>query len=288
MRRPLFGNGFTVRMLSNDGVVDVFDTLDFTPQNKAPQAFAVTLYCWTWQLYAPAATVPAAGQPAIANMPAPSVSVKTNGGPAVVLLSHTNLDTVAQQAAQFATMAKPIKLLDRYVVRGNQQITARNLNALCSVANNMNCYIYGYFEAVGEVVPSLAFRPLQPDENLVSPFSNPPLVNDVVAADTAVEKTLHLLTDTYLDLVNIYLFVGGLALSKPVGPLGIRAVLELPTVTGLPIPVVDAHPLGFLSHPFEYQPMIAPNTTDNLIRIGIDSGDVGEVTMKAYGNFLRR
>lgn len=288
MRRPLFGNGFTVSLLAGDGDVDVFDTLDFTPQSKAPQAFAVTLYCWTWQLYAPASATPTTGQPDIANMPAPSVSVKTNGGPAVVLASHTNLDTVAQQAAQFATMAKPIKLLDRYVVRGNQQITAKNLNPLCTLANQMNCFIYGFFEAVGEVVPTLGFRPLQPDENLVAPFSNPPLVNDVVPVDSVSEKTLHLLTDTYIDLVNIYVFAGGLALSKPVGPLGIRAVLELPGLTGLPIPVIDAHPLGFLSHPFEYQPMIAPNTTDNLIRIGIDSGDVGEVVMKAYGNFLRR
>lgn len=288
MRRPLFGNGFTRSMVSNDGEIEVFDTLDFTPQVKAPQAFAVTLFAWTWQLYAPASATPAVGQPNTLNMPAPSVSVKTNGGPAVLLKSLTAADSVAQQAAQLSSMAKPVVLLDRFVVRGNQQIVARNLNPLCSLANQMNCFIYGYFEAVGETVPSLAYRPLQPSDNLNAPFSAPPLVNDVFPPDTVLEQTLHQLTTQYLDLVNIYVLTGGLVVSKPVGPLGTRGVLELPGLTGLPIPIADAHPLGFLSHPFEYQPMIASSDTDNLIRIGIDSGDVGQVVMKAYGHFLRR
>lgn len=289
MRRPLFGNGFTQLLRADEGVVDVFNTLDFTPQPSGPQAFAVTLFCWTWQTYAPASATPFAGQPDVVNMPAPSVSVKTDGGPSVLVNAVTVADCIALQTAQLSSMALPIKLLDRYVVRGNQQISAKNENPLCSGANSMFCFIYGYFEPVGLTLPSLPFKPLQPNEKLVAPFSAPPLVNDVVPVNTASLKTLHRLTDAYLDLVNIYVSTGGIIVGgKPVGPLGGKAAIELPNALGLPIPMAEAHPLGFMSHPFEYQPMIAPNNTNNLIVVALDSGDAGQAIMRAFGDFQRR
>lgn len=278
MRRPLFGNGFPRRLLNDDGTVDVFDTTDFTPQDKAPLAFAVTLFCWHWQQYAPFDTE--------ANLPALAASLSTEGGAGVPLASRTAAVLADLQDAQLGNIALPIKLLDRVIVRGEQKITVENTNANCSIANSMQCWIYGYYEVAGEIVPTLPFRPLQPNNDLEAPFNADPVSVLVTTDDTERLSDLHLLNEKYIDLLDINLTVAWGTEGAGNGK-DIQAGLGFPNDTFLFIPVpLDSSRVS--SKPFEYQPMISGL---GAIEAGFKSSgtiETGAASLSAYGNFLRR
>jgi hypothetical protein len=273
MRRPLFGNGFPVQMLNSDGDIEVIDGSDYTPQEKAPSALAVTLFCWTWQQFATAADT--------AKLPAPAVSLVTDGSETPV--ARRSVDAVtAFQLAGTSDIALPIKLLDRFVIRGDQQIKAANLNNL-STGDGIYCFIYGYFEMVGEIVPTVPFRPLMP-EALEEPFAAVPTVVNVANATTESFATAHQLYANYIDLLTLNVDANQAGAEGDNG----SAFVRFPNGILLPIPCTDDG-TRFQSRPFDYQPMTPASNTAVNVEVGWDtSGDNGDVGLTAYGSFLRR
>lgn len=287
MRRPLFGNGFPTLLPSIvptppfAGALKVFDTLDFTPQKGAPQAFAVTLYFWHWQNVVPVADPTKLPQP---------VAVATSGNnlstalSLVPLCSYAASEIAALQAAQANDIARPIKLVDRFVVRGDQQIYAYDSH---TVAGHLSGFVYGYYEVIGASVPTTPFRGLQPDNNLAAPFNYPPFfLLSTISNQTNNFKPLHLLNEDYIDLLDVNANV--LWVSDNNSPPS-AALLFSPTQgIILPAKVATTTAFSFRSKPFEYQPF----TGGTVIQAGFgNTGNLGlggVVDMSVYGNFLRR
>lgn len=270
MRRALFGNGIPKRALNADGVITVFDTNDFTPQEKNPLAFAVTLFVWGWQNEI-------LGLPG--NPPDVAVFCNTEGGGPITLNQRDRVAFAAYETANETSSARPIKLLDRYVVRGDQIITCVNFNPA-----NTQCFVYGYFETVGATVPSMPFRGLMP-EPLEDPFVFAPTVVSVPAATTQY-KTAHLLNTSYADLLFLNANV-----AVPEDSAG-NAWVRLPGNVKLPLPIGGAFtPLSLntlLSEIFDGIPMIAPSASDNKVEVGFDTSGGGATNViAAYGAFRR-
>lgn len=255
----------------------VFDTLDFTPQKGAPQAFAVTLYFWHWQTVVPVA------DPTKLPIPFAVATTGNNLGNPVVLCTYTDQEIAAIQDAQSNSVALPIKLVDRFVVRGDQQIYAYNAN---QVVGHLSGFVYGYYEVMGEHIPTLPYRGLQPSDNLVAPFNYLPLsMRSTISNQTNIFQPLHLLNEDYIDLLDVNANVFWVSDTDVPPAVGI---LFSPT-QGITLPAKEptTEPFYFRSKPFEYQPF----TGDTLIQAGFgNTGNVdgGSVSLSIYGNFLRR
>lgn len=288
MRRPLFGTGFPKRMLFDDGVIKVFDTNDFTPQENAPLTFAVTLFCWPWQNY-----IPTNLAPILANLPFPVVTVAANGGTPIGVAQRSNADVASMFAAQTFDMAKPIKLLDRYVVRGDQQIFAGNVNPNSTLANGVSCAIFGYFETVGVHELSAMFRPLQPS-NPVAPFSAPVPVITSNVPNTKQYATAHQLYFGFTDVLTLNANNGAIG-NIEVGS-DAEAFFKFPGANVaeqqnvLAIPFAQAHVL-LQSQPFVGQPVTPASKDDLNILFGFETTGTlpgaGTAAITAYGNMLR-
>jgi hypothetical protein len=281
MRRPLFGTGIPTLVPVFPTLLKVFDTADFTPQAGAPPIYAVTLFAWAWQNITP---VPVLDAP---KLPLLGVTVVTNGGTGVAVAQRFPADFTAQQTADLSSYAKPTLLIERFVVRGDQQIFVSNANPVAGPL--LPCFVYGYFEAVGRRAPSFPFRPLQPGP-LVAPFSAPPTLVALNTPATTSYATAHQLNAAYIDLLDFNTNQGALIIDAP---LDAKAFLRLPGNVKLPMPLaVGAGRLLFQAKPFEGQPLIAPSSGDVNISVGFETSGTliapDFVAISAYGGFTRR
>jgi len=278
MRRPLFGTGIPKRALFDDGLITVFNTTVFTPNAQSPQVFAVTLYAWAWQNVAPFTAHPT-------YLPTLVVTLETDGAVAPPALTQW-LAGDFHNYELASVVARPVKLLDRVVVRGDQQLYLSNLNTNCSVANGMFCFIYGYFEMAGEDDHAEPFRPLQPPGPLFAPFSGTPTELVLAQSAAGAYATAHQLTNAYLDDLTFKANVGG-GEPTPEAISDAVAFLRLPGGVKLPLPVNGTNPLQ-ASEVFDGIPMIAPSAMDSLVEIGFDTtSSAGKVAAVAYGSFNR-
>ena len=280
MRRPLFGTGIPKSMRTTDGAITVFDANAFTPQAGAPQAFAVTLFAWTWQRTQP--------DPTPTKLPFPSVAVVTSGVP-IIVAQRDPAAVAALQAAEVSSYARPIKLLDRLIVRGDQQIVAGNVNFAGDAAGTRSCFIYGYFEVAGESLPSLPFRPLQPVTPMVAPFNAPVAVVDLSVSAATQYKVAHQLSSAYIDLLLLNTDQGGFSTFE--APIDADCFLKLPGGIKMPLPFSTGHIL-LNAQPFDFQPLIAPSSSDVDISVGFETSGTlapgSRVAVSAYGLFTRR
>jgi hypothetical protein len=268
MRRPLFGNGIPQNLPGNPIPVPVllFDTKALDPA----QVYAVTLFCWAWQ------NLPT---PTLANEPNLQIGVVSNAQPVVAVAAVDPAVFVDLKTPK--PYGKPVLVLDRYMMRGDQQLFAQNAGAVTATS----CWLYGYFEVAGESPVSEPFRPLQPAA-LVAPFSPSPTLIFPVGPAATEYKTAHKLDPDYLDAVTLNVLTAARAVygSLP------SAFVRLPGGLKMPLPMPPTMSVGTINcSPFDGIPMRAPSAADNLIDIGFDdSGDVANASaLSGFGRFRR-
>jgi hypothetical protein len=282
MRRPLFGNGIPQSALGNEiplgSPMTILDLATLDPS----QVYAVTLYAWPWTTVLDPA--PAAGE-----YPVLLASVQTQGGASAIVGQTYEEVFVAQANAVLLNgeSAAPLKILDQYLVRGQQKLVLENANPANTAANSRSCFVFGYFELAGEMHPPLPFRPLQPSNTLVAPFNAAPaVVNSPVnpPPGNPTYATAHMLSADYLDELNLNANILGITGAYGAG---VVAFLKLPGGVKLPLPAYqDAnHPL-LLSKVFDGIPLRAPSSSDNLIQVGFDA-NVLACGVAAFGSFFR-
>jgi hypothetical protein len=271
MRRPLFGNGIPKNVLNADGVVPVFDTSGLDPK----VVYALTIFCWSWK------NLPT---PILAAEPNLLIGVVSDGQPvvAVAAFSPTFFFGLKSQQPQ----GQPVLVLDRYLMRGNQQLFVQNDDPGLLATS---CWLYGYFEAVGESPISNPFRPLQPGP-LVPPFSPSPTLVFPVGPNASEYKTAHKLDANFVDALTLNV----LDASKPLAAYGVLplAFVRLPGGLKMPLPMPPVGaPAGEAIDctPFDSIPMRAPSAADNLIEIGFDNnGNVASgAALSGFGRFRR-
>jgi hypothetical protein len=273
MRRPIFGNGLPRNILTASGTVEVLNTADLNPGS----VYALTLYLW---IYQPGATF-------LTLNPTFNVYVTTAGGAPLRLLTYTQqyLDTIF--SAPPGGAVAPIKVLDRYMVRGDQQVTVDNVNATSDL-----CVVWGYVEMVGEQDVGTPFRGLQPSNTLVAPFVFPPVAFDFVIANQLAITPLHRLSLEYVDLVTVDVANGGI----DDGSFDFGCALAFPGGVAVPMPSTAflAPNLGSgmqRSRVFDGIPMRALDSSDagSNILFGGGTGSSAGVSNagRAFGSFLR-
>lgn len=270
MRRPLFGNGIPKNILNPDGQVLILDTgaLD------RGTVYALTLYAWVWK---------SAFANAAATEPDLGLTLTTSGGSPESLAAYFATFFEAWKDSVKPQKIAPIKVLDRFLMRGDQQVHAGNANALST-----SCFLYGYFEAMGEVPIGEPYRPLQPGA-LVAPYSPVPVHVQPAGAGATEYKTAHKLDAAYLD--QIILDVTYFKIAVPDLDIG-SAFIRLPGGIKMPLATPgdgDGIETGALtSRVFDGIPMKASDD-GNLIEVGFETnGAVGDASaLTAFGNFRR-
>lgn len=259
MRRPLFGNGIPRNISQADGAVEVFDAeaLDET------QVYALTLYLWWFQT--------ATAGP-VTN---PSLTMRSDtgsGGELIGLVTQAVLDDIWTTPAATDRLA-PLKILDRYMVRGDQQVTLENS------IDQESCWVWGYFEQAGDLEVSRPFRGLQPGP-LSEPFSFPPAELSV-ASDESETAVLHQLDPNYIDKVTLDLAM----VADPADAGDLTASVTLPGGIIIPLSVGGS---GFPVRMFDGIPMRAPSASDvNISLSGAAGADVKTMLLCGYGSFDR-
>ena len=259
MRRPLFGNGIPV-LAAAAAAVEVFNTNDFDPPREQ-HVYALTVFVW-------------GDTPAVA-LPGTDDIVATAG---VITSGSTLALTAAYTAAQLDALRSPntgaVKLIDKLVVRGDQQV---------GIAVGDNMHVFGYFERDGEHPVASNFRPLQP-VNPASPFSAPNAVVLVPAAATS-QVDVHRLDPDYIDMVELFVSANNINEALPAGA---SAGLIFPGGITLPIEVEPGLPGALKSSKIlDGIPMRAPSSADALIRLTV-TGAAGSLSSgTAIGRFVR-
>jgi len=269
MRRPIFGNGIPRNIRNADGDVTVLDTTALDPK----QTYALTLFLW-WYQPDPAGAL---------TQPTVVMKVATNGGSQKLIgqISRLYLETIWDGNASPGVGAdiRPLKILSKYMIRGNQQVIVKNTEPL-----NTSCFMWGYFEQAGEDVTPALFRGLQPTAP-VAPFSYPPVVYDIPAGPYAPPfsqaQPLHQLNPAYIDLVTLdaWTFVLGYG----GGGSDVVTFITLPGPVALPLPTTIT---GVPFRIFDGIPMRAPNSNDTLIQLAAVT-PLSLMTGGAYGSFHR-
>lgn len=261
MRRPIFGNGIPRNILSTDGAVEVFDA-EALDENAV---YALTLYLWWFKGGA-------------APIEEPSLVMRTDPGTgpefigAVTAAVLTNIWTAPAATDRLA----PLKILDRYMTRGTQNVTLQNTVASATTS----CWIWGFFEQVGDQEMSRPFRGLQPSP-LQDPFTFAP-TQLLVAADEDKSGVLHQLDPNYIDRVTL-----DLALLADIADVAnIDASVSLPG--GVTIPMSSGGS-GFPVRMFDGIPMRAPSAADvNISLNGAGAAGLGKAfALCGYGSFDR-
>lgn len=269
MRRPILGNGIPRNILNADGYVTILDTTALDPK----QTYALTLFLWWYGVEGTGIVAPTV-----------EVAVSTNGGAEQLVggFPSTYLDTIWTSPAAPGAGAniRPLKVLDRYMVRGNQKVVARNINA---DPTSLYCYVWGYFEPMGGDDAIGPFRGLQPAVP-VAPFNYPPVAYSyLAAAEQTQTQTLHQLSATHIDVLTIDAFTfvpGGYAGSAPevsttiVFPGGVGVTLPT-TITQVPFRIFDGIP------------MRAPTAADVDISLLSHTPAATAAAGAAYGSFYR-
>lgn len=271
MRRPLFGNGIPRNILVADGEVTVLDTEDLDPN----QVYALTLYLWIFQ----------AGPGPFTN-PNLVTAVRTNGGgPVPVAIARAAwLDSFF--SAPNPTRIEPIKLLDKLMVRGKQQVTIR---AATDGAPFASAFVWGYFEQAGEQIVETPFRGLQPSK-LTAPFNYPPVFLTFGPAAGGIAP-VHRLDVAYNDLVT--LDVANEGDGDVSFDFGASVIMPGSPPFAIPMPslkLLAPGPGAFRHRVFDGIPMRAIDQTDlgSLIQVAAGSGAgtvISQVT--GYGSFVR-
>lgn len=251
MRRPIFGNGIP-RNILNGAPVTVLDTTALDPK----QTYALTLYLWAYG-------------PFVVGPPPPPgqllVSVTTNGGTPIPLGTWAGAPLPPPD-----TNIKPIKILDQYTVRGNQQVVLSN-----PIVGSAFCFVWGYFEQTGECEQNKPFRGLQPSTP-VAPFSYQPAAYNIVAPGSNIE-VIHQLTTAYIDEVTLDVW----------GPLGDASGSYAAIVIGgggVPLPVTTS-PAAYRL--FDGIPMRAADSTEIDIKLVSALTTPAFTLGGAYGSFYR-
>ncbi len=280
MRRPLFGNGIPRNILQTDGDVTILDTEDL----DEGAVYALTLFLW---VYIPGA--------APFTLPTFVVEDHIEGGPGVLLARYVNthLDTVFSSHNGPAPI-EPIKVLDRYMMRGQQRVTVRNE----VVGANIGCVVWGYFEQIGDQDVGVPFRGLQPTTP-VSPYVFNPVAIDLPFSLVAQgqQKLVHTLDPNYIDLVTIDVVWAAVAdttanwaagLLMPNGGGG--SIVAMPSIALKFPPAVPVAPTDLIrSRVFDGIPMRALGTAPNQAQINLvaTAGIGSEGFARAYGSFVR-
>lgn len=255
MRRPLIGNGIPLNIPGSASpvAVKVFDTSALDPNT----VYAVTVFAWWWS------------SPA---KPVLSIGVTSSGDPVEIAQYPGAFFTALESAPEIIA---PYKVVDQFMMRGDQQMFVLN-----SAASGY-CYIYGYFEAVGESAGSSPYRGLLPSNTLLSPYNLAPAKN---AASNPVADSyvaMHQLSAQYIDYLTLKVHVAiPIESGSPV--MGIR----FPGSVVLPLFTTNT---GKLQVPMTGIPVRGPNTTPgvtNLIDFGLLAGSYAAAAV-AYGAFHR-
>jgi hypothetical protein len=277
MRRPLFGNGFPRNVVLADGNVEVFNTENL----DEGAVYALTLFMWMYQ--------PGPAQPPLSN-PGFGVGVETDGGAVVpVAFYHPAYLDSLYSTPNGPAPIEPIKVLDRYMLRGVQRVTMSNVNAASGA-----CFVWGYFEQVGENDISIPFRGLQPSNTLVEPFAYPPAAISLSAPSTGASVVLHKLDPKYIDLVTIDVANAG---SGDTSGNGFSSALIFPGGAPITMPSID----NFLVSPAVGAGLIRKRILDGIPMRALDGSDAGSnillggatdadgvaLTVRGYGSFLR-
>lgn len=260
MRRPLFENGIPRNILNADGIVEVFDA-EALDENAV---YALTLYLWWYK-------------GGVAPADEPSLIMRTDPGTGNEFIGNVSAAVLADiwTAPAATDRLAPLKILDRYMTRGTQNVTLAN-----GVAASTSCWVWGYFEQVGDQEISRPFRGLQPAP-LADPFSFAP-VNLLVAADQTRTGVLHQLDPNYIDKVTLDLAL----LGDTAEAADIDASVTLPG--GITIPMSSGGS-GFPVRMFDGIPMRAPSAADADISLS-GTGAAGLAKAYAlcgYGSFDR-
>jgi len=174
MRRPLNGNGAPI-VVNAAGDYEVFDPNAFDPN----YTYAVTLYVWAASF---------AGQVS-------GVGTITGGTPQLLhQYDATALDSLREGGNG------PVRVADRLVVRGDQQVVFGSVTY-----GGLNMWLYGYFERSGEASVKPEYRPLQPTNDLVSPYNAPITQVNTAAGGANQNAVLHQLyaSEERSDLITL-------------------------------------------------------------------------------------
>lgn len=255
MRRPLFGNGIPVPV--GLAPVQVFDTTDLDPPNEQ-HSYALTLYFWEGVNADVALGFKA--------------YVVTAGSPITYLaVDATNLLT------KKLTPNGAALVIDRLVLRGDQQVFVQ------TTAGGSG-HVYGYFEMDGAVEEVERYRPLQPSNNLVTPFNATPAVL-LLAPSATSTVDVHALDPDYIDQLELTIA----AASNEVAPAGNPlAAVQLPGGVLLPY-LVKASEQYVNDIVFPGIPMRAPSAADKLIKLFLssDTTPLSLTGATAFGHFDR-
>lgn len=179
MRRPIFGNGFP-KLLPNavdvtaspDSGLTVFD-LRNTPPDVQSRVFLVTLYAYFNKAVPPSTELNIAQQNG--NLPA---------------------FQVARAVPSEFSFIPPVKVLDRFPLRGPQRLVAGQLGDVLPAS----VYVWGYVELEDVSLPiPQGLRPLQPAPTPVTPFFGGSL--DLPVSPDPV--TIHQPSNGYIDEITL-------------------------------------------------------------------------------------
>lgn len=260
MRRPILTNGLPRNLLVADGPVTILDAEDLNEN----MVYALTLYVWWFQ--------PGAGPFTNPNL----LMATTVEGTTLSIgtVSQATFDDIWDQPAATDRLA-PLKVLDRYMIRGEQSVQVAN-----DAAGSDSCFIWGYFEQVGRQDLSRPFRGLQPTA-LADPFVYSPTTLVLVAAGVQ-SGVVHQLSPTYVDLLTLDVVI---RTSDGLAPNEAGPTLSLPGPVTVPLPSQND---GFPIRMFDGIPMRAPSAADVNLTLNIVTVGAGSLLGIAYGDFDRR
>lgn len=246
MRRPLFTTGIPQELpvlapgnivVTPDAALSVMDMRSLDTELQSVTRF-VTLYALNQ--YAPESIVSLAWREG------------TSTALEISAVEVTGADPIG---------AQPVKILDRFPLRGNAQLLA---------STNEYAFLYGYFET--EIrFDAPAGRPLA-NEALVTPFTYEP--GFVIEADPGPLE-VHALSDAYIDLVTLDLSIRGT--TTPAATLTITDGTDSVTI--------EFEPQVENIRVFDGIPMIGATAAGSIsIEASVDAPDD---QCAAWGSFLR-
>lgn len=189
----------------------------------------------------------------------------TGSSDVVTIASITGSDTpvvVVNVALPTGIGGVPVKILDRYPLRGNKALLA------CTDVGDAP-FVWGYFEVDGAASQKAALRPLQAGD-LASPFTYAPVY--VTMADPGPE-TLHTLSTTYVDLITLDLS------ARVTGSVGSVIVTD-----GTDTATIDIGGVVDNTRLFDEIPMMAAAAGGALSLAG---GSDGDDVLVGWGSFSR-
>lgn len=259
MRRALNGNGMPF-VITGDGDTVVFDAAALDPN----YVYAVTLFAWF--------------NDGLANTNA--IFVDEAGANAKLVAFYVGGASLelTKAAAQGSG-----KLIDRLLVRGNQRVVFQ------TAGFDSTQWLFGYFERAGVAPVKQDYRPLQPSNQLVSPYDAPIASANIAANGPPVTQVLHKLEGQqfHTDVLDIDV----LAMTKAVAPGTGRVFIDLPGGVSLEIVPGDSSTVGGIPLKiFDGIPMFPTGNTnaDTDIVFRAVADDAAILYAAGYGRFTRQ